>query len=154
MGVNLKLCQLLLAYHKGRCWVPPCFPSSVMTCPISLRAGWRPTASHVRRRYHHLCLGSCFWSGGFQVKWSPSIGCIHGAVRTVSLHPTTTDYTLLSWRGQLTGQKKAIKMGDHVIEEVVSTKCLGVQMDNALKWDHHANGIGTNEVVYAEVEFT
>ena len=41
-------------------------------------------------------------------------------------------------------------MGDHVIEEVVPTKCLGVQIDNALKWDHHANGIGTNEVVYAE----
>ena len=30
-------------------------------------------------------------------------------------------------------------MGDYVIEEVVSTRCLGVQIDNALKWDHHVS---------------
>ena len=28
-------------------------------------------------------------------------------------------------------------MGDYAIEEVVSTRPLGVQIDNALKWDHH-----------------
>ena len=27
----------------------------------------------------------------------------------------------------------------YVIEEVVSTRCLGVQIDNALKWDHHVS---------------
>ena len=37
----------------------------------------------------------------------------------------------------MTGPKQAIKMGDYVIEEVVSTRCLGVKIDNALKWDHH-----------------
>ena len=46
---------------------------------------------------------------------------------------------LLSGCGQLTGPKQAIKMGDYVIEEVVSTRCLGVQIDNALKWDHHVS---------------
>ena len=40
-------------------------------------------------------------------------------------------------RGQLTGPKQAIKMGDYVVEEVASTRCLGAQIDNALKWDHH-----------------
>ena len=31
-------------------------------------------------------------------------------------------------------------MGDNVIEEVVSTRCLiGVQIDNALKWDYHVS---------------
>ena len=28
-------------------------------------------------------------------------------------------------------------MGNYVIEEVVSTRCLGVQIDSALKWGHH-----------------
>ena len=52
-------------------------------------------------------------------------------------HPTKTEYMLLSRRRQLTGPKEAIKMGDYVIEEVVSTRCLGVQIVNALKWDYH-----------------
>ena len=30
-------------------------------------------------------------------------------------------------------------MGDYVIEEVVSTRCLGVQINNTLKWDHHVS---------------
>ena len=42
-----------------------------------------------------------------------------------------------SW--QLTEPKQAIKMGDLVIEEVVSTRCVGVQIHNALKWDHHVS---------------
>ena len=50
-------------------------------------------------------------------------------------HPTKTEYMLLSGRRLLIGPKQAIKMGDYVIEEVVSTRCLGVQMDKALKWD-------------------
>ena len=49
------------------------------------------------------------------------------------------EYMLLSGRGQLTGPKQAIKMGDNIIAEVVSTRCLGVQIDNAFKWDHHAS---------------
>ena len=48
-------------------------------------------------------------------------------------HPTKTEYTLLSGRRQLTGPKLAFnKMGDNVIDEVVSARCLGVQIDNAL----------------------
>ena len=54
-------------------------------------------------------------------------------------HPTKMEYMLLSGRGQLTGPKQVIKMGDYVIEEVVSTRCLGVEIDNALKWDHHVS---------------
>ena len=30
-------------------------------------------------------------------------------------------------------------MGDYVIAEVVSSRCLGGQIDNALKWDHHVS---------------
>ena len=51
---------------------------------------------------------------------------------------------LLSGRGQLTGPKQVIKMGDYVIDEVVSTRCLGVQIDNALKWDRHVSGLTTS----------
>ena len=43
----------------------------------------------------------------------------------------------LSGCRQLTGPKQAIKIDDYVIKEVVSTRCLGVQIDNALKRDHH-----------------
>ena len=54
-------------------------------------------------------------------------------------HPTKTEYMLLSEQRQLTGLKQAIRMCDYVVEEVVSTRCLGVQIDNALKWDHHVS---------------
>ena len=54
-------------------------------------------------------------------------------------HSTKTEYMLLSRRGLLTGPKQAIKMRDYVIEEIVSTRCLGVQIDNALKWDLHVS---------------
>ena len=47
------------------------------------------------------------------------------------------EYVLLSGRRQLTGLKQTIKMGNYVIEEVVSTRCLGVQADSALKSDDH-----------------
>ena len=57
--------------------------------------------------------------------------------------PTKTEYMLLSGRGQLTGLKHAIQMGDYVVEEVVSTRCLDVQIDNALKWDHHVSELTT-----------
>ena len=46
-------------------------------------------------------------------------------------HPTKTEHMLLSGRRHLTGPKQPIKMGDYVIEEVVSIRCLGVQIDNA-----------------------
>lgn len=49
-----------------------------------------------------------------------------------------------SW--QLTEPKQAIKMGDLVIEEVVSTRCVGVQIDNALKWDHHVRALSLNTI--------
>ncbi|PFX12524.1 RNA-directed DNA polymerase from mobile element jockey [Stylophora pistillata] len=54
-------------------------------------------------------------------------------------HPTKTEYMLLGGREQFTGPKQAIKMGDYAMEVVVSTRCLGVQIDNALKWDHHVS---------------
>lgn len=54
-------------------------------------------------------------------------------------HPTKTEYILLGGRGKFTGPKQAIKIGDYVVGEVVSARCLGVQIDNALKWDHHVS---------------
>ena len=41
--------------------------------------------------------------------------------------------------GNWLGQNKLLwwEMGDYVNKEVVSTKCFGVQTDDALKWDHH-----------------
>ena len=60
-------------------------------------------------------------------------------VRTVSLPILTRRNICFSVDAgkQLTGPKQAIKMGDCVIEEVVSTRCLGVQINNAPKWGHH-----------------
>ena len=46
---------------------------------------------------------------------------------------------LLSGQRQLTGPKQAIKMGDNVIEEVISAGRSGVQIDNALEWDYHVS---------------
>jgi len=43
---------------------------------------------------------------------------------------------LLSGCGQLTGPKQVFKMADYVVEDMVSTRCSSVQVDNALKWDH------------------
>ena len=54
-------------------------------------------------------------------------------------HPTKTESMLLSGRGQLTGPKNVIKLGDYGIEKVVSTRCLDVQINNALAWDHHVS---------------
>ena len=34
---------------------------------------------------------------------------------------------------------KCVKIGDYVIEKVVYTRCLGVQIDNTLKWDHRVS---------------
>ena len=64
---------------------------------------------------------------------------IHGVVRTLTPHPTKTENKLLSGRRQLTEPKQTIKMGHYVIDEVFSTRCLGVLIDNALKWDHHVS---------------
>ena len=54
-------------------------------------------------------------------------------------HPTKAEYMLLSGHGQLTGPKQVAKMGDYVIQELASTGCLGVQIDNVLNWDHHVS---------------
>ena len=44
---------------------------------------------------------------------------------------------MLSGRRHLTGPKQASTIGHNFIEEFVSTRCLGVQIDNVLKWDYH-----------------
>ena len=46
---------------------------------------------------------------------------------------------LLSERRQLTGPKQAIKIGDNVIKEAVSSRCLGVHIDTAPQWDYHVS---------------
>ena len=103
---------------------------------------WRPTVSHVRRRYHRLCFGSDLWSGGFQVKWSPTTA-IYVVLWELSHSPSYQDgvyaaqwMQAIDWATENKLLRWAIKF---VIEEVVSTRCLAVQIDNALKWDHHVS---------------
>ena len=62
---------------------------------------------------------------------------MNGVVRTVSLpillrQNICCSVDAVNWLGQNKLLRWVI-----VIEEVVSTRCLGVLIDNALKWDHH-----------------
>ena len=53
-------------------------------------------------------------------------------------HPGKTEFMLLT-RKQFIRPKQAILLGDHLINEVTSTRSLAVEMDNQLKWDRHLN---------------
>ncbi|PFX24885.1 hypothetical protein AWC38_SpisGene10526 [Stylophora pistillata] len=52
--------------------------------------------------------------------------CTWSCENCLCLHPTNSEHMLLSGCRQLTGPDKAVKMGSYVIEEAVSTRCLGV----------------------------
>ena len=119
MGVYLKLCQLLLVYHKGRCLTPPFFPSIVNNLPnITEGIDGDPqplymnadnTTVYVSARTYDVVvfklnevLAARLYTWCCENCFPPN--------------PTKTEYTILLSRGRQlsTGTKRAIKMGDYV----------------------------------------
>ena len=82
------------------------------------------------------------WSGyGSLQDTSPNSlpATIHNDARNrLTPHPRKTELMLLS-RKQFIGPRQAILLGDHLINEVLSTRSLDVEMDNQRKWDKHLN---------------
>ena len=54
--------------------------------------------------------------------------------------PGNTEYMILS-RSNFTGPLRAIKLGNHCIRQVEKSRCLGVEIDNKLKWKAHVNEV-------------
>ena len=44
---------------------------------------------------------------------------------------------MILMRGRFIGPMQAIKIGDNVVNQVKSTRCLGVELDNELNWKIH-----------------
>jgi hypothetical protein len=55
-------------------------------------------------------------------------------------HLGKTEYMILS-RSNFTGPLRAIKLGNHCISQVEKSRCLGVEIDNKLKWKAHVNEV-------------
>ena len=55
-------------------------------------------------------------------------------------HPGKTEYMILS-RSNFTEPLRSIKLGNHCIRQVEKSRCLGVEIDNKLKWKAHVNEI-------------
>ena len=51
-------------------------------------------------------------------------------------HPGKTECMILM-RGRFIGPMQAIKIGENVVNQVKSTRCLGVELDNELNWKIH-----------------
>ena len=53
--------------------------------------------------------------------------------------PSQEDWVHVAQPEAVIGAKQAILLGDHLINEVNSTRSLDVEKDNQLKWDRHLN---------------
>ena len=51
-------------------------------------------------------------------------------------HPGKTEYTILK-QGQFVGPLQAVSLGNSVVTQLKSTKCLGVEIDSDLTWNDH-----------------
>ena len=58
--------------------------------------------------------------------------CLNRLIR----HPGKTDYMILV-RGYFVGPLQAVSLGNSVVTQVESTRCLGVEIDSGLKWNVH-----------------
>ena len=57
-------------------------------------------------------------------------------LKRVIPHPSKTEYTILM-RGQFVGPLQAVSLGNSVVTQVKSTRCLGVEIDSDLTWNDH-----------------
>ena len=53
-------------------------------------------------------------------------------------HPAKTEFMLLS-RSRFVGPLPGLKFGNCYIEQVTSSRCLGVEVDHGLKWNVHVS---------------
>ena len=51
-------------------------------------------------------------------------------------HPRKTEYMLMGGKS-FVGPEQAIKLGNSIIKRVQSTSCLGMELDDELKWSKH-----------------
>ena len=63
-------------------------------------------------------------------------------------HPGKTECMILM-RGRFIGPMQAIKIGDNVVNQVKSTRCLGVELDNELKVTPNLRGCLPEKNSYA-----
>lgn len=56
-----------------------------------------------------------------------------------SSHPQKTEYILLTRGRHFVGPSQQILLGGNTVKLVESSRCLGIQSDNELKWDTHVN---------------
>ena len=54
-------------------------------------------------------------------------------------HPGKTEYMLLTRGRHFVGPLQQISPGGNTVKLVEFSRCLGVQLDNELKWDTHVN---------------
>ena len=55
-------------------------------------------------------------------------------------HPGKSEFMILS-RSNFTGPLQAIKLGKACLKQVEKARCLGVEIDDKLKWKSHVNGL-------------
>ena len=57
-----------------------------------------------------------------------------------TIHPDKTEVMIIS-RGPIIGRLKPIKLKDHIVRYVSESECLGITVDNRLRWNSHKKGI-------------
>ena len=61
------------------------------------------------------------------------VWCLNNALTP---HPGKTEYVLMGGKS-FVGPEQAIKLGNSIIKRVQSTRCLGMELDDELKWSKH-----------------
>ena len=54
----------------------------------------------------------------------------------LTIHPDKTEVMIIS-RGPIIGPLKPIKLKDHTVRYVSESECLGITVDNRLRWNSH-----------------
>ena len=61
------------------------------------------------------------------------VWCLNNALTP---HPGKTEYMLMGGKS-FVDPKQAVKLGNSIIKRVQSTRCLGMELDDELKWSKH-----------------
>ena len=61
----------------------------------------------------------------------------------LTIHPDKTEVLIIS-RGPIIGPQKSIKLKDHIVRYVSESECLGMTVDNRLRWNSHTKKASSN----------
>ena len=61
----------------------------------------------------------------------------------LTIHPDKTEVMIIS-RGPIIGPLKSIKLKEHIIRYVSESECLGMTVDNRLRWNSHITKASSN----------